>query len=69
MTKLIRRIRGAEQVQLTRLWDALLWLDTYDPETTAALENKFGFNLANRTVYAYNPQEENDAVSQATTVD
>ncbi len=67
MTKLV--IRGAEQIQLTRLWDALLWLDTYDPETTSAMENKFGFNLANRTVYAYNPQEGNDAVSQATKVD
>ncbi len=34
-----------------RLWDALMWLDTYNPEDTAAMESKFHFNLMKREVY------------------
>lgn len=37
----ITRLRS----QLERAVDALLWIDTYDPETVAAAETKFGFNL------------------------
>ena len=56
MTELI--IRGAEQEQLTRLWDAISWLDSWEPEAVAAMEGKFGFSAHNRTVNAHNPQTE-----------
>lgn len=59
-------IRGAEKVQLTRLWDALSWLDTYDPEATADMESEFGFDVLNRTVDPVNPREGKDAQNPST---
>ena len=53
-------IHGAEGVQLTRLWDALSWLDTYDPVAVADMEGEFGFNVHNRTVQAHNPRARSD---------
>ena len=34
-----------------RLWDALMWLDTHNPEDTAAMEKRFHFDLMKREVY------------------
>ena len=58
MTELI--IRGAEKEQLARLWDALSWLDTYDPVAVADMESEFGFSVHNRTVNPRNPREKRD---------
>ena len=40
-----------KEEQLEVLWDALMWLDTHNPEDTAAMESKFHFNLMKREVY------------------
>ena len=39
---------------IERLWDALMWLDTRNPEDTAAMEKKFHFNLMLREIYESN---------------
>ena len=37
--------------KLDRLWDALSWLDTFNPEDTATMEQRFNFNLYHREIY------------------
>lgn len=32
------------------LWDALMWLDTFSPEDTAAVEEKFNLDISARAV-------------------
>jgi hypothetical protein len=34
------------------LWDALAWIDTFDPETVAAAETKFGIHVGKRALNA-----------------
>ena len=34
-----------QAAEIERLRDAMLWIDTYDPETIAAAETKFGFKV------------------------
>jgi hypothetical protein len=41
-----------------RLWDVLGWIDTFDPETTAAVEQKFGLGLLRRVTQQQAEQEE-----------
>jgi hypothetical protein len=38
----------AARAQRDGLWDTLSWIDNFDPETTAAAEKKFGFDLSLR---------------------
>ena len=35
---------------IEKLWDVLQWIDTFEPETTAAAEDHFKFDLRNRMV-------------------
>ena len=41
--------RDNVETDASQLWDVLMWIDTFDPETTAAAEARFGFDLLSRT--------------------
>jgi hypothetical protein len=43
---------GKELIEeVLRLREALSWIDTFDPETVAAAENKFGFALIQHSTH------------------
>lgn len=46
---------ATERERADRLWDALLWLDTSDPEMIAAAEDRFGLNIRDRALKTKEP--------------
>ena len=47
--EMIQRLHQLIEIEQL-FWSVLEWIDTFEPETTAAAEAKFGFDLQNRTV-------------------
>lgn len=39
---------GEAQIEIKRLWDALVWIYTYDPHT--GVDEKFGLDLDKRCI-------------------
>lgn len=43
-----KRAEKAED-ERNRLWEVLMWIDAFDPEATAAAEDKFKFSIVAKT--------------------
>ena len=41
----VERLSERWGIENCRLWEALMWIDTYEPQIVSAAEDRFGINI------------------------